>query len=122
MEELIKKVLSSREIAHILHLKATGEGSFAKHLALNEYYDGIVDLIDSLVETYQGQFGLLNFDDNIKVDNIEFKDTIKYFEELVSYVGKNRNLITSKAGHLNSQLDDIEGLLYRLLYKLKNLK
>jgi hypothetical protein len=28
--------------------------------ALGEYYDGILDLIDTVIETYQGQYGIVD--------------------------------------------------------------
>ena len=122
MEEFLNKLFASREVAHVLHLKAQGDGSFATHKALNEYYDAIVELIDDLAETYQGQFGILDFAQVMKMENVDYSDTVKFFEELASYIGSNRDSISEKAGHLNNQLDDIEGLVYKTLYKLKNLK
>ena len=40
--------------AHILHLRAD---STATHLALGEFYPQLEDLVDSLVESYQGKYG-----------------------------------------------------------------
>ena len=122
MEEFLNKLFTSREVAHVLHLQSKGEGSFAEHMALQGYYEGIVDLIDSLSETYQGQFGLLDFSKISTISNVDFSDTIKYFEELTTYVVGSRDSITKDATHLNNQLDDIVTLLYTTLYKLKNLK
>jgi len=39
---------------HQLHLKVTGPGSFAAHKALNEFYDGMPNLVDAVAEQYQG--------------------------------------------------------------------
>lgn len=47
----------SRTAAHIAHLSTK---SFAAHKALNEFYDDIVDVSDSLIETAQGLYGLLD--------------------------------------------------------------
>ena len=68
------------------------------------------------------QFGILDFAQVMKMENVDYSDTVKFFEELASYIGSNRDSISEKAGHLNNQLDDIEGLVYKTLYKLKNLK
>lgn len=51
VSELISKLFHSREQAHILHLQTS---SYAKHKALNAYYDAIVGLADKYAETYQG--------------------------------------------------------------------
>ena len=122
MVELLNKLFTSREIAHVLHLKAKGDGSYAAHKALNEYYDSIVDLIDSLAEVYQGQFGIIDFADVMNVENVDYSDTVKYFDDLVKYVESKRGDITKKSLHLNNQIDDIVGLLYSTIYKLKFLK
>jgi hypothetical protein len=47
----------SRTASHISHLKTK---SYAEHVALNEFYDAIVDLADSLIEAAQGQYGILD--------------------------------------------------------------
>jgi hypothetical protein len=122
MEDFLNKLFTSREIGHVLHLQAKGEGSFAKHLALQEYYDGIVGLIDDIAETYQGQFGLLDFTKIGTIGDVDYSDNIKYFEDLTNFVVASRESITKDAIHLNNQLDDIITLLYKTLYKLKNLK
>lgn len=46
----------SRTAAHISHLETK---SFAAHKALNEFYDDVVGLTDSLIEAAQGQYGIL---------------------------------------------------------------
>ena len=51
MEKLISYLFHSQTQVHIFHLQTT---SFAEHKALQDYYDGIDDLIDGLVESYQG--------------------------------------------------------------------
>jgi len=52
-------LFASRTQAHIFHLQTT---SYAQHIALGEYYGGIVDLVDGLTEL-------------IKVDTESLKDT-----------------------------------------------
>jgi len=55
MEELASILMHSRTQAHIFHLGVSGPGAYAAHKALQDYYEGIVDLIDGLVESYQGK-------------------------------------------------------------------
>lgn len=47
----------SRTMAHMSHLQT---GSYATHMALNEFYDGILDLADDLAEAAQGMYGKLD--------------------------------------------------------------
>ena len=50
-------MFAGRTVTHIQHLKTK---SYAEHKALNEFYDGIIDLADGLAEATQGQYGLLD--------------------------------------------------------------
>ena len=59
MEELASILMHSRTQAHVFHLGVNGPGAFAAHKALQKYYESIVDLLDGLVESYQGKYGLI---------------------------------------------------------------
>ena len=62
MEEVAKFVstlLNSRQQSQVYHWQAVGEGSNAVHLALNDYYDAIIPLVDGLVESIQGRNGII---------------------------------------------------------------
>jgi len=52
----IAQSFAVRTAAHLLHLSTT---SYAQHVALNSFYDGLVPLIDAYAETYQGAHGLI---------------------------------------------------------------
>ena len=54
--EMISLMLHSRTQAHTLHLQTK---SYPEHMALNGYYDGLGDLVDGLVESYQGKYGII---------------------------------------------------------------
>ena len=58
-EKLISTLLESRTQAHIFHWQTTGPGSYATHIALQGYYDVLPDMIDTLVESYQGKHGII---------------------------------------------------------------
>jgi hypothetical protein len=55
-------------------------GSYAGHMALNDYYEGVLDFIDTLIETYQGQYGLVEEYDVIDTKDTNSKDKIQYFK------------------------------------------
>ena len=59
MGELIALLFLSREVAHRSHLKASGKGSYAAHMALNDFYTAIVDHADAIAEAWQGKYGKL---------------------------------------------------------------
>jgi hypothetical protein len=49
--KFFSKLLESREMAQVYHWQVKGdEGSHSAHVALNEYYDAIIEHIDELVE------------------------------------------------------------------------
>jgi hypothetical protein len=110
MEPVVKFIsilLSSREQAHIFHLQTP---SYAQHKALQGYYEDIVDLIDTYVESYQGRYGILK---GYKPSNTILEDdsTVSYFMGLQKFVGE-----------LNNTIDEIAGLISSTVYKLKFLK
>jgi len=118
--KLFSKLFESREMAHIYHLQVNGEqGSHAAHTALNDYYDGILDFIDTLIETYQGQYGIVDGYDVIDTNNTRTTEKLAYFEELVEFVKHARQAISAEDTHLQNIVDEVVALIYRTLYKLK---
>ena len=113
--KFIGTLFQSRDAMHIAHLQTT---SFAEHKALNDYYDDIIDLVDGLVESYQGKYGILRGYSNYPL--LEYTDknqVITYFEALVSKVCALREGVTDS--YLQNQIDTVMELLESTLYKLK---
>ena len=121
--KFFSKLFESREIAHIYHLQVNGDpGSHGKHIALGDYYDGVLSLIDDLIESFQGQYGIIEEYDVIDTNDTKSKDTIEYFNELARFIKEERKCINEEDTHLHSIIDDVVVLLYKTLYKLKYLK
>lgn len=59
VEVFVGRMFAIRDAAHLAHWAAKGDGSYAAHVALGEFYDGLLDKLDVFVETYQGFFGLI---------------------------------------------------------------
>ena len=118
--KLFSKLFESREMAHIYHLQVNGEpGSHAKHTALNDYYEGVLDFVDDLIETFQGQYGIVEDYDVIDTKETSSKDTIEYFNELARFIKEERKCINAEDTHLHNIIDEVVALVYRTLYKLK---
>ena len=119
--KFFSKLFESREMAHVYHLSVKGDmGSHAAHLALGAYYEGILEFIDELIETYQGQYELVEDFDMIDTTDTKSKSPIDYFNELVMFIKSTRNTLLSKEDtHLQNVIDEVVGLIYRTLYKLK---
>ena len=115
----VNKLFESRQMAHVYHLK---KESYAQHVALQGYYDGVLDLVDNFVEVYQGQYTLLEGYDMI-LGEVKETDPIVYLEGVVNYVRAEKGkLIKPEDTHLLNIVDEIVALLYKTLYKLKHLK
>lgn len=113
------KLFHSRDVAHLQHLSVKGQGSFAKHLALEDYYKAIVKLSDSLIECYQGTYGIV---DNIEISISTSKlGSLSYYKELKKFIMTERNLVFSDSYLINIS-DEILAEISKLIYKLENLE
>jgi hypothetical protein len=112
--EMIGVLFMSRTYAHMAHLKTP---SFAKHMALNELYDGIVGLADSLAEAAQGKFGKLEIPIVAVKGNVE--DPIRTIENHIDMLEK----LGAGCGEpfLDNIFQEIQALYYSKLYKLREL-
>jgi hypothetical protein len=123
MERIASMFFHSRTQAHIFHTRVTGPGSFAAHTALQAYYEAIIPLIDGLVETYQGQYGLIEYKEVNGVDNDASKENmVRYFDNLSKFLAKERKEPKLQSSWIQNDLDQIASLLYSTKYKLTNLQ
>lgn len=114
MVDMASALMASQTQVHIFHLQTK---SYAEHKALQDYYDGIDDLLDSLIESYQGQFGIIDNYQSMPISKYESKgQLISYFEELMAMIKKNREDLPS---HLQNIVDTIVELITSTLYKIK---
>jgi DNA-binding ferritin-like protein len=121
MEQLASLFLHSRTQVHAFHLGVKGIGSHSAHVALGEYYDSIGGIIDGLVESYQGKFGLIKLQPVSGLDtNNDIKNIISYFEKLCVALDKLRKDEKLQSSYIQNQIDEIEELLYSTKYKLVN--
>ena len=122
-EKLISTLMASRDQAHVFHWQTTGPGSFAAHMALNTYYDAIPDMVDALVESYQGKYGLIKFRPVAGLDNnCDGSNIVAYFEKLVNIVCTLRQAPNLQDSFIQNEIDNVVNLLYSTKYKLVNLQ
>lgn len=116
-------ILESREMAHIFHFKAKQvPGSDAEHRALESYYEGMLPLLDELVEVHQGQYGLVEGLGEIEPSSLNKENSLEYMKALVEYIKSNRTCIKEEDTHLHNIVDELVALLYKTIYKLTFLK
>ena len=108
-------LLHSATNTHFFHWSTD---SYSKHVALAEYYDGIVELTDQLAESYMGKFGKIT---TFPSAYHQPKDPIKYLESLQTFVADARQDLPQDS-ELQNIIDEIADLINTTTYKLKFLK
>jgi len=105
----------ARDVAHSVHLNTR---SFAKHSALNIFYDRIIDAADDFAEAYQGRNGLIGaitLQSAKKTNNI-----IEFLEDSLKQIEDCRYEVVDKSDmSLQQLIDNIIEIYLRTLYKLK---
>lgn len=106
---LIGQLFASRNIAHLAHLNTT---SYAEHKALNSYYDSLLDLTDTLAETYIGIYGR----GTITIPGATITDMKTHLKELRNEVAEHREYI--KETNIQNIIDEILSLIDETNYLL----
>jgi hypothetical protein len=113
--EMVCQMIHSQTQVHIFHL---GTKSYSEHKALQTYYEGIDGLVDGLVESYQGKYGLLTNYKSYKNQSYKNKNQVsKYLTGLLSTIDKNRE--SCDDSYIQNQIDTVQELIYSTMYKLK---
>lgn len=119
--QLLTELMNSGVSMHQLHLSVSGIGSFAAHKAINEYYDAITPLIDSVAEQYQGaKEKLLEFPLMTPVRLMTVEDAV----ELLRGLGEKTTMLQRimPFSEVGNQLDEVKSLIATTKYKLLFLK
>ena len=107
--QLASLLFYSRDYAHRAHLVAARHST---HDVLDEFYKGITELMDTLVETYQGRNGLCPIATLVADDDLDTPAEV---------LREHLNVIESMSfpdRALMAIIDEIAGLYLRTLYKL----
>jgi hypothetical protein len=116
--EMMSILLHSQTQAHTLHLQTE---SYSEHKALQNYYEGIDGIVDGLVESFQGKYGIIK--GYKSMDLQEWKsteDTVKYMKSLCEKVIELRDCCEDS--YIQNQIDTVCELINSTLYKLRFLK
>jgi hypothetical protein len=115
--EFISLILESATQAHIFHLQSD---SYAQHIALCAYYNGIPGIIDALAELLQGRYGILR-GYTAPTQYLEDNNVVEYFKNLLETVDAQRANLPQDSNIQNS-VDNVVDLIQSTLYKLTFLK
>lgn len=113
--DFIGTLFLARDVAHSVHLNTR---SYAKHKALKGFYEGVVDLADTLAEAYQGRHGLIgpiSLMSAKKTNNI-----LEFLEGQLADIEEIRYKVVDKNDTaLQNIIDEIVALYLSTIYKLK---
>lgn len=114
-EKFIGNLFLARDVAHSVHLNTR---SYAKHVALQGFYEGIVPLADNLAEAYQGRYGLIgpiSLQSAKKTNNIT-----EFLQGQLDEIEETRyDVVDKKDTAIHNIIDEIVNLYLSTLYKLK---
>ena len=116
--EMMSILLHSQTQAHTLHLQTE---TYSEHKALQKYYEGIDGIVDGLVESFQGKYGIIK--GYKSMDLQEWKsteDTVKYMNGLCEKIEGLRDCCDDS--YIQNQIDTVCELINSTVYKLRFLK
>jgi|TARA_B110000503_G_scaffold115319_1_gene173587 DNA-binding ferritin-like protein len=105
----------ARDVTHSVHLNTR---SYAKHKALQKFYEGIVGLADTFAEAYQGRHGLMG---GITLQTAKKTANVtEFLSDQLDEIESVRNKVVDKDDTaLHNIIDEIVALYLSTLYKLK---
>lgn len=113
--EFMGLLFMSRDVAHREHLKTR---SYAAHKALGKFYESIVEHADSFAEAYQGKYNALL--EIPLLDNTSKGEIADVLESHVNWIVEHRTDICPRTETaIHNIIDEIVGLYYSTLYKLR---
>jgi hypothetical protein len=114
-DKFIGMLFLARDVTHSVHLNTR---SFAKHMALQGFYEGIIPLADSLAEAYQGRHGLIGpitLHSAKKTTNV-----VEFLQDQLDEIESIRyEVVDKKDTAIHNIIDEIVNLYLTTLYKLK---
>lgn len=113
--DFVGMLFLARDVAHSVHLNTR---SYSKHVALNTFYDSIIDHADAFAEAYQGRHGLMGpitLHSATKTSNIN-----DFLQNQLDEIEKCRYEVVDKSdSSLQQLIDNIVELYLTTLYKLR---
>ena len=113
--DFVGHLFLARDVTHSVHLNTR---SFAKHKALQKFYEGVVGLADDFAEAYQGRHGLIgpiSLQSAKKTGNI-----IEFLQDSLAEIEANRfKVCEEKDSAIQNIIDEVVALYLSTLYKLK---
>lgn len=111
---MLQKLFEIRDQIHYLHLNTT---SYARHKALNSFYDDWLDTLDEFVETYQGKYGRVTGKITISIN--EQVDPVDYLKQVYACLETEcKSMVSKSDDDLLNIIADMKQLVNQTLYLL----
>lgn len=112
--DFVGALFLARDVTHRVHLSTR---SYAKHMALAGFYEGIIPLADSFAEAYQGRHGIMQIP---LASTRQSSNVLAFLEGQLSEIEKERGVFCDAGDKpLQNIVDEIVGLYLVTIYKLK---
>jgi len=110
--EFFLKLLHAATNGHILHLQTK---SYSEHKALQKYYEGLPDLVDSIIEEWQGAYQVIvEYPATYEAPN---PDALTEVMAVRDFLVKNRAVVGDYSSIQNS-VDNLMSLFDSTIYRL----
>lgn len=105
-----------RNAAHLAHFSTK---SYAEHKALGKFYDDLIGKIDTIVEAYQGCYGLIG---EVRITMMPKDKMADRVRTELGWIQQNRDKVAKKNTMIENLIDDLMQTYSSTHYKLVNLK
>ena len=113
--DFVGMLFLARDVTHSVHLNTR---SYAKHKALQKFYENIIDLADGFAEAYQGRHGLIG-----PISLMSAKKTgnvVEFLQDQLAEIEKCRYDVCEKDDTpIQNLIEGIIELYLSTLYKLR---
>lgn len=110
--EFFIKLLHAATNGHILHLQTK---SYSEHKALQKYYEELPDLVDNIIEQWQGAYQkIVEYPVTYEAPN---PDALQEVMAVRDFLAKNRAVVGDYTS-IQNQVDELMSLLDSTVYKL----
>ena len=94
--KMLNKLLEIKTQLKVYHWQTK---LYSRHLAADKFLTKAEDIIDNIIEVYQGKYGVIDLNNknkNVKIDNISNADITKYLMAIKKYLEEDYVKILNK--------------------------
>ena len=116
--EFLITLLNAATVGHVMHLRSR---SYSEHKALQKFYSELPDLVDAVIEAWQGRHQeLVQYPDQM-VELSQHDDALEYVMFLKILVEEDRYVL-GEDSEIQNLVDNVAELIDSTIYKLTFLK